>query len=301
MVGYSVNSKAFRVFNSRTKIVQETLHINFLENKPNVSGIRPKWLFDTDTLTKSMNYQPVVVGNQPNDNAGIKQNLDTGKVKEFSSNITNRVNVVSAPVTATRPNSTNSTNSFNTASPFVNAVSPNFGIAGKSSFVDPSKYPDDPDIHELEDIVYSDDEEDLGAEADLSNLETNIPVSPIPTTRVQKDYAINQIIGDLNSAPQTRRFEDPDYPDKVYKVVKVLYGLHQAPRACQDKYVAKKLRKFGFIDVKLASTPIETKKPLLKNPNGEDVDVHIYKSMIGSLMYLTSSRPDIMFAVCACA
>nr|GEY56025.1 retrovirus-related Pol polyprotein from transposon TNT 1-94 [Tanacetum cinerariifolium] len=69
MVGYSVNSKAFRVFNSRTKIVQETLHINFLENKPNVSGIRPKWLFDTDTLTKSMNYQPVVVGNQPNDNA----------------------------------------------------------------------------------------------------------------------------------------------------------------------------------------------------------------------------------------
>nr|GEW74931.1 uncharacterized mitochondrial protein AtMg00810-like [Tanacetum cinerariifolium] len=50
-----------------------------------------------------------------------------------------------------------------------------------------------------------------------------------------------------------------------------------------------------------ASTPIDTKKPLLKDPDGKDVDVHTYRSMIGSLMYLTTSRPDIMFAVCACA
>nr|GEV87323.1 ribonuclease H-like domain-containing protein [Tanacetum cinerariifolium] len=76
----TLDDKAFRVFNSRTRIVQETLHINFLENKPNVAGIGPKWLFDINTLTMSMNYQPVVVGNQPNDNAGIKENLDTGKV-----------------------------------------------------------------------------------------------------------------------------------------------------------------------------------------------------------------------------
>nr|GFC33041.1 hypothetical protein [Tanacetum cinerariifolium] len=69
----------------------------------------------------------------------------------------------------------------------------------------------------------------------------------------------------------------------------------------QDKYIAEILRKFSFTDVKSASTPIETKKPLLKDPDGEDVDVYIYKSMIDSLMYLTSSRPDIMFAVCACA
>nr|GEZ69477.1 ribonuclease H-like domain-containing protein [Tanacetum cinerariifolium] len=56
LVGYSVNSKAFRVFNSRTRIVQETLHINFLKNQPNVTGMGPKWLFDIDTLTQSMNY-----------------------------------------------------------------------------------------------------------------------------------------------------------------------------------------------------------------------------------------------------
>ncbi|GKE36589.1 hypothetical protein Tco_1459994 [Tanacetum coccineum] len=69
----------------------------------------------------------------------------------------------------------------------------------------------------------------------------------------------------------------------------------------QDKYVAEILKKFGFTDVKTASTPIETQKPLLKDEDGEEVDVHLYRLLIGSLMYLTSSRPDIMFAVCACA
>ncbi|GJU37408.1 putative ribonuclease H-like domain-containing protein [Tanacetum coccineum] len=149
-------------------------------------------------------------------------------------------------------------------------------------------------------------------------------------------------------------FEDPDFPDRVYKVEKALYGLHQAPRAwyetlstylldngfqrgkidktlfikgikmssmgeltfflglqvkqkkdgifiSQDKYVAEILKKFRFTEVKTASTPMETQKPLLKDEDGEEVDVHMYRSMIGSLMYLTSSRPDIMFTVCACA
>ncbi|GJS07728.1 putative ribonuclease H-like domain-containing protein, partial [Tanacetum coccineum] len=127
-------------------------------------------------------------------------------------------------------------------------------------------------------------------------------------------------------------FEDPDYPDKVYKVVKALYGLHQAPRAWYGT-LAKYLLDNGFqrgkidhtlfikkqkgyilivqmsstreltffLDVKTASTRIDTEKPLLKDSDGDDVDVHLYRSMIGSLMYLTSSRPDIMFIVCACA
>ncbi|GKE67898.1 putative ribonuclease H-like domain-containing protein [Tanacetum coccineum] len=66
----------------------------------------------------------------------------------------------------------------------------------------------------------------------------------------------------------------------------------------QDKYVTEILKKFGFSDVKTANTPMETHKPLFKDANGEDVDEHMYKSMIDSLMYLTSSRPDIMFDVC---
>ncbi|GJZ81770.1 putative ribonuclease H-like domain-containing protein [Tanacetum coccineum] len=129
--------------------------------------------------------------------------------------------------------------------------------------------------------------------------------------------------------------KDPDHPDKVYKVVKELYGLHQAPRAwhktlanylldngfkrgkidqtlfikkqkgdillVQDKYVAEILKKFNYTDVKSASIPVDLEKPLVKDGDADDVEVHLYRSMIGSLMYLTASRPDIMFVVCACA
>ncbi|GJY41996.1 putative ribonuclease H-like domain-containing protein [Tanacetum coccineum] len=69
----------------------------------------------------------------------------------------------------------------------------------------------------------------------------------------------------------------------------------------QDKYVTDILKKFDFTTVKAASTPIKTNKALIKDEKAEDVDVHLYRSMIGSLMYLTASRPDIIFVVCACA
>nr|GFA04373.1 hypothetical protein [Tanacetum cinerariifolium] len=67
-----------------------------------------------------------------------------------------------------------------------------------------------------------------------------------------------------------------------------------------DKYVADILKKFDFSLVKTASTLIETNTALLKDEEAKDVDVHLYRSMIGSLMYLTTSRPGIMFSVCAC-
>ncbi|GJS95426.1 putative ribonuclease H-like domain-containing protein [Tanacetum coccineum] len=280
----------------------------------------------------------------------------------------------------------NNTNNVNAAS--TNEVN---AIGAKTCI----ELPDDPNMPELEDIIYLDD--DVGTETDMNNLEAFMPVSPIPTTRVHKDHLVEQIIRDLNSTPQTRRmtknleehgFEDPYFPNTVYKVEKALYRLHQAPRAwyetlstylldnrfqrgkidktlfirrdkgdillvqvyvddiifgstkkslCtefekmmhkkfqmssmgeltlflglqvkwkkdgtfinQEKYVTEILKKFGFTDVKTASTPMETKKILLKDEDGEEVDVHLYRSIIGSLMYLTSSRPDIMFAVCAC-
>nr|GEX37813.1 retrovirus-related Pol polyprotein from transposon TNT 1-94 [Tanacetum cinerariifolium] len=238
-VRYSISSKAFRVFNSRTRIVQETVHINFLENQPNVVGNGPTWLVDIDTLAQSMNYQPVVTGNQPNHNTDpqnidvdtafdVKENeyevhvspsssdktkkhddktkreakgkspvdFSTGvrklsdEFKDFSSNSTNRVNASNAPITAVRPNSTNNTNSFNVASPSDNVVYLTFETGEKYLFLDPSQYTDDPDMPALEDIVYSDDEEDVGAEADFSNLETSTTVSPIPTTRVYKDHFV---------------------------------------------------------------------------------------------------------------
>ncbi|GJR29390.1 putative ribonuclease H-like domain-containing protein [Tanacetum coccineum] len=117
---------------------------------------------------------------------------------------------------------------------------------------------------------------------------------------------------------QPPSFEDPQFPDKVYKVEKALYGLHQAPRAWYetlstyllengfrrgiiDKTLFIKKEKGDILLVQTTSTPIETNNALIKDEEAEDVDGHLYRSMIGSLMYSTASRPDIMFVVCACA
>nr|GEY73222.1 putative ribonuclease H-like domain-containing protein [Tanacetum cinerariifolium] len=122
-------------------------------------------------------------------------------------------------------------------------------------------------------------------------------------------------------------FQDPEFPAKVYKVEKAMYGLNQAPRAwygtlskyllkngfqrvlqkkdgiflSQDKYVGDILKKFGYSDVRSSNTPMDKENPWGKDGTGKDVDLHLYRSMIGSLMYLTASRPVIMFAICACA
>nr|GFB96550.1 hypothetical protein [Tanacetum cinerariifolium] len=79
LVGYSVCSKAFKVFNSRTHVIQETLHVNFLLNKPNVTGTGPTWLFNIDSLTRTMNYQPVTAGNQTNSGEGFQDKFDAEK------------------------------------------------------------------------------------------------------------------------------------------------------------------------------------------------------------------------------
>ncbi|GKC76455.1 hypothetical protein Tco_1127229, partial [Tanacetum coccineum] len=80
-VGYSTNSKAFRVFNSKTRIVKENLHVQFSENTPNITISEPNWLFDIDALTNSMNYKPVVAGNQSNGTVDIKACDNEGKAK----------------------------------------------------------------------------------------------------------------------------------------------------------------------------------------------------------------------------
>nr|GEV02072.1 hypothetical protein [Tanacetum cinerariifolium] len=111
-----------------------------------------------------------------------------------------------------------------------------------------NELPFDPEIPELEDIstfTFSNKDDDDGGEADMNNLDTTIQVSPTPTTRIHKDHLIDQM--DVKSAflygkieeevyvCQPPGFEDPDFPDKVYKVEKALYGLHQAPKACSTK------------------------------------------------------------------
>ncbi|GJX72099.1 putative ribonuclease H-like domain-containing protein [Tanacetum coccineum] len=240
-IGYSTNSKAFRVFNSRTRIVEENLHVKFSEETPNIAGNGPNWLFDIDALTKSMNYKPVVAGNQTNGNAGTKACDDTRQAGKktissqeyillpfltqdlsFSSNSKDSLddgfkplgeeekmdvehlenensevpNTEEPRVNQEHDESINSTNNINIVSSTVdNAVDKNivYGCI------------DDPNMPNLEEIVYSDNDEEVGAEADINNLAIIMPVSPIPTTIVHKDHLLEQIIGDIHSAPQTRR------------------------------------------------------------------------------------------------
>ncbi|GJW44298.1 retrovirus-related pol polyprotein from transposon TNT 1-94 [Tanacetum coccineum] len=327
---------------------------------------------------KKVTEEPVKEGGDPSN-------------KNDSVNNTNNINIASDGNITNNVNTVNST--LNTAGIKVNTVSSNTSI----------ELPNDLNMPELEDIVYLDDYEDVGAEADMNNLNTFMLVSPIPTTRIHKDHPVEQIIRDLNSAPQTRRmtknleehepkkvwtlvglpngkkaigtkwvfknkkdergiviknkarlvaqgytqeegidydevfapvarieairlflayasfkdFVDPDFPNRVYRVEKIYFGLHQAPRAwyetfstylldngfqrgkidktlfikrdkgdiltaskaegrwvfySQDKYVTEILNKFGFTDVKTASTPMETQKPLLKDEMAEEVD-----------------------------
>ncbi|GJS61798.1 uncharacterized mitochondrial protein-like protein [Tanacetum coccineum] len=206
----------------------------------------------------------------------------------------------------------------------------------------------------LEEIVYSDDDDEVGAEADMNNLATIVPVSPILTTRVHKDHPLEQIIRDIHSAPLTRMMTknviehvEPkkgplvlivyrnkkddrgimvrnkarlvaqgytqekgiDY-DEVFALVarieaiRLVYPmasfmkLHYDAQEILDEFYGGA---YFLLRIQTAITPIESNKALLKDEEAADVDVHLYRSMIGSLMYLTASRPDIRFAICACA
>nr|GEV31664.1 ribonuclease H-like domain-containing protein [Tanacetum cinerariifolium] len=230
LVGYSINSKAFRVFNSRTHIVQETLHVNFQENNSNVIGTGPTWdaAFDGKKHDFDAKKPESEVILSPSSSAQSRTQDDKTK-KEAK-----------AKIPTVGKNSSNSANPFSADGPSNIAASLTYE---KSSFKDASQLSNDPDMPELEDITNSDNEDDVRAEADINNLETSITVSLIPTTRIQKDHPVSQIIVDLSLTTQTRSmtrvvkdqgFEDPDHLEKVYKVVKELYGLHQSPRACKE-------------------------------------------------------------------
>ncbi|GJS84608.1 ribonuclease H-like domain-containing protein [Tanacetum coccineum] len=544
-VGYSLSSKAFRVYNIRTRKVQENLHIGFLENKPMIEGNGPKWLFDLDSLTQSMNYVPVVAGKSSNDFAGIQgvsesstssqqdqdwivmpiwkdasyfgdaspkivddaqiedkdelHDEDDATEESHDGSSLKENGTADQQVNTARPDINTGSREVSTALPEVNTATP-------EDLVGPSPASEDSHVEDQE--------------IELGNIPQSYEVPTTPHTRIHKDHPIEHVIGDVQSSVQTRRmktsysekgflsaiyegkthqdlhtclfvcflsqeepkrvsqalrdpawveamqeellqfklqkvwilvdlpkghraigtkwvyrnkkdergivirnkarlvaqghtqeegidydevfapvarieairiflayasymgfmvyqmdvksaflygqieeevyvcqppgFEDPDHPNKVYKVVKALYGLHQAPRAWYDT-LANYLLCNGFERGKIDQTLFikrhkghillvqiyvddiifgSTKKELcdefeklmkdkfqmssmgeltfflglqswemtlVQDGDAADVDEHLYRSMIGSLMYLTASRPDIMFVVCACA
>ncbi|GJW98008.1 retrovirus-related pol polyprotein from transposon TNT 1-94 [Tanacetum coccineum] len=402
LLGYSTSNKAFRVYNKRTKRVEENLHINFLKDQPNVAGTGPNWMFDLDFLTNSMNYIPISVENQVNVDAGTQDSYIIGSSGKYKGPTQEYILLLLQP--------------HRTRILVKDVVQ----IAQEKTFENASS---DKDVQDSEDASdkeeqhqMQDNEKDLQDELDMLVTQELVakamedvsrqafeeekrritsqraaqnkrdersivvknkarlvaqghrqeegidydevfaPVARIEAIRlaflygtIEEEVYVHQPLG----------FVDPAHPNKVYKVVKALYGLHQAPRAwyetlssfllengfrrgslkcssefeevmhkrfqmssigeltfflglqvkqqpneifiSQDKYVADILKKFDFCSIKIATTPIESNKPLVKDEDGVKVDVHEYRSMIGSLMYLTASRPDIMFVVCACA
>nr|GEX21195.1 hypothetical protein [Tanacetum cinerariifolium] len=323
--GYSINRKDFRVYNSRTKKVEEKLHVNFLENKPNVAGSGPEWLFDIDSLTNLINYQPVSTGNRINGIAGSKIHSDVGhKGKEkvsdqeyilllvlnTSSDVpSSNEEVDSLPKddagkkSIVEPTCIEGDGTFQrtygewkfSTQILVNAAGSSFShLAALDDF---SKMPNLEDTGIFDDAY---DDGNVGAETNYNNFEIVIPVSPIPSTRIHKDHPKEQIIGEIKllnvwtlvDLPHGKRairtkwvyrnkrdqrgivvrnkarlvaqghrqeegidydecilyvtiedevyvshplgFVEPQFPDKVYKVEKSLYGLHQAPRAWPD-------------------------------------------------------------------
>nr|GEX20603.1 hypothetical protein [Tanacetum cinerariifolium] len=344
-VGYSMVSKAMRVFNKRTKIVKETLNIIFLRNAPNVKGNRPDRLFDIDSLTISMDYVLVVAGFQTNGIAGTKDNIVAGqdeKKKEpeqeyilipiYNGEQDDQVTRSEFEGILQQERKTehiNITNSFNTVSSHANTIGPSFVNAASPSPINAAGTPaNDTGIF---DNAY--DDEAVEEEVDINNVDSSYIIPDAPLTKFLKDHPKDQTLVDLPKdkwaigtkwvfrnkkdergiviknkarlvAQGHTQEEGIDYDEVFTPIVRIeAIKLFLAYASFKDFVVyqmnVKSAFLYGKIKEETASTPIELNKALVKDV--EDVDVHLYRSMIGSLMYLTTSRPDITFIVYAYA
>nr|GEV61125.1 putative reverse transcriptase domain-containing protein [Tanacetum cinerariifolium] len=179
--GYSTISKAFRLYNTRTKKVEENLHITFLENKHMITGGVPEWLFDIDALSESMNYAPVHACTNSNDFADSSLFDSSSQDSDGHNKDKPGPSQESKCNNQERPNAKSSTKNVNTVGPSINTANANDNTSSLN-------------INTNKD-----------AEADYNNLKTVISISPIPSTRIHKDHPKEQIIGKVHSSVQTRK------------------------------------------------------------------------------------------------
>ncbi|GJW37064.1 putative ribonuclease H-like domain-containing protein [Tanacetum coccineum] len=383
LVGYSVNSKAFRVYNLVTKRVEVNLHVNFLEEKPNVQGIGHRWMFDLDYLTDSMNYIPVSLQNQANP-AGSKEVIDidvqteedadlmvvssTSLSEKIATKKTHSPRQPSStpisksaddimtfrkeldalalkhlgPVPTTVPTSTNpvNTGSINLNPAFEKVNTGNTEAISPSADHEEEVFSDADDDEMPEIRIYDKSSEgifekasydDEGIISDFNNLPDEVDVPTNPTLRIHNAHPQSQILGDPNTPVQTRsslkkiteahalvsyiqanqRSNHKDQQHCLFACFlsqfeprKVSEALEDGSwvEAMQEELLQFKLQQvWVLVDLPNGAKVIGTKWPLTKDEEAFDVDVHLYRSMIGSLMYLTASRPDIMYAVCVCS
>nr|GEV82636.1 hypothetical protein [Tanacetum cinerariifolium] len=296
LVRYSVSCKAFR--NTDDDAAFRGKEPEFKGRKPksevHVSSSSSAQIRKHDDKTKRE-----VKGNSLVESLTGYRNL-SAEFEDFSDNSINEVNAADSLVPTVGQIFTNSTNTFSVAGPSNAADERGIVVKNKARLVAQG--------HTLEEGI--DYEEVFALVERIEATRLSLAYASFMGFMVyQMDVKSAFLYGTIEEdvyVCQPPGFEDPDYPDKRGKIDHTLFikrqqgeltfflGLQvkQKPDGIfisQDKYVVEILRKFRLIDEKSASTPIDTEKPLLKDPDGEDVDVHTYKSMIGSLMYLTSS------------
>nr|GEW95160.1 retrovirus-related Pol polyprotein from transposon TNT 1-94 [Tanacetum cinerariifolium] len=253
-VEYSLNSKAFRVFNSKTMIVEENLHIRFSENTPNVIGSRPDWLFDIDALTRTMNYEPIVTGTQSNSFAGIKVSDNAGQARKETELVKDYILLplwTADPPFSQDPNSSQN-DGFKPSSDDGKKLQEVWTLVdlpnGKRAIGTKWIFRNKKDergimIRNKARLVAQRHTQEKGIDYD----EVFAPVARIKAIRLFlvyasfKDFVVYQmdvksvfLYGKIKEEVyvcQPSGIEDPDFPDRVYMVEKELYGLHQAPRA----------------------------------------------------------------------
>ncbi|GKA59201.1 putative ribonuclease H-like domain-containing protein [Tanacetum coccineum] len=262
---------------------------------PSISFMRPFGCLVTilntlDTLGK-FDKKAVTVGNQTNKNACIKDNVDAVPTQQY----------IMLPLLYDSPQSSK------------DAVAAD---ASKKTNEEPA-HEGKRNGQEKEELALNkeNDQNVQDFRAELDNLVVQQKEGFIVYQMDVKSAFLYGTIKKEVYVCQPPGFEDPQFSDKVYKMMHKKFqmssigeltfflGLQVMQKddgifISQDKYVADILKKFDFVTVKIASTPIETNKAILKDEETEDVDVHLYRSMIGSLMYLTASRPDIIYLKC---
>ncbi|GJT44542.1 ribonuclease H-like domain-containing protein [Tanacetum coccineum] len=304
----------------------------------NMDGSGPDWLFDIDALTKSMNYKPIVAGTQSNGFACTKASDNAGQARKETKPVKNYILLplytVDPPFSqdpksliedGSKPSSDKMERRL-----MKNSIKEINDVGGKKQALNFYLIPN---ILLCWKIIESEDEWCRATQykTDVKKLEEHrknpkrlvaqgytqeegidydkvfAPVARIEAIRLFlayasfKDFVVYQM--DVKSAFLYGKIKKRGNGMINHEDLKIRLSdrVYRLKKQLKD-YISSSLKlNLGLQKSEMASTPMETQKPLLKDENGEEVDVHMYRSMIGSLMYLTSSRPDIMFAVCACA
>nr|GEV86774.1 retrovirus-related Pol polyprotein from transposon TNT 1-94 [Tanacetum cinerariifolium] len=293
-VGYPLNSKAFRVFNSSTRIVEENLHIRFSKSTPNVVGSGPDWLFDIDELTRTINYKPIVAGTQSNGfvdhplDQVIRDLQSATQTRKMSKNLEkHRFEEPKKVIYALKDPSwieamQEELLQFKLQEVCTLMNLPNGKRAIGTKWVSKNKKDEREIVIRNKSRLVA---QGYIQEEGIDYVEVFTPVARIEAIRLFLAYALFKHFIIKKTLFIKRHKGDSLLMSSIGELTFFL-GLQVKQKKdgtfiSQDKYVAAIFKKFGFTKVKTACTHIETQKPLLKDEDGKEVYVHMYRYLKG--------------------